>query len=301
MLFSLLWVPVTLVAALAQTARNLTQRSLIDAIGVIGATQVRFLYGLPFSLVFLAMICLFSGSRPPAANAGFLAFVTAGALSQIVATALMLAAMRERSFALTTTYTKTEPVQVALFGALVLGDALSPLKLAAVLIATAGVILMAWKPGEKLASAGLRPALLGIGAGAFFALAAIGFRGAILSMPLEANFLMRAGTTLVWGLAIQSAVLLTYLAVFDRKALTASFKAWKPSLQAGFLGAFASQFWFIGFSLTTAANVRTLALIEVLFAQIISRKLFTERQSPRELFGMALVVAGVALILLQAL
>ncbi|MGL5362502.1 MAG: DMT family transporter [Bosea sp. (in: a-proteobacteria)] len=301
MLFSLLWVPVTLVAALAQTARNLTQRSLIEAIGVIGATQVRFLYGLPFSIAFLALICLFSGVLPPSTNASFLAFVTAGALSQIVATALMLAAMRERSFALTTTYTKTEPVQVALFGALVLGDALSSLKLAAVLIATAGVILMAWKPGEKLASAGLRPALLGISAGAFFALAAIGFRGAILSLPLEASFLMRAGTTLVWGLAIQSAVLLAYLAAFDRQALTASFKAWKPSLQAGFLGAFASQFWFIGFSLTSAANVRTLALIEVLFAQLISRKLFTERQSPRELFGMVLVVIGVALILLQAL
>ncbi len=300
MLFSFLWVPVTLVAALAQTARNLTQRSLIDAIGVIGATQVRFLYGLPFSIVFLALICLFSGSTPPPANAGFLAFVLAGALSQIVATALMLAAMRERSFALTTTYTKTEPVQVALFGAVVLGDALSPLKLAAVLIATAGVILMAWKPGEKLQSGGLKPALLGISAGAFFALAAIGFRGAILSLPLEASFLMRAGTTLVWGLAIQSAVLLAYLTAFDRKALMASLGAWKPSLQAGFLGAFASQFWFIGFSLTSAANVRTLALIEVLFAQAISRKLFTERQSPRELIGMALVVAGVALILLQA-
>ena len=36
---------------------------------------------------------------------------------------------------------------------------------------------------------------------------------------------------------------------------------------AGFMGAFASQFWFLAFALTAAANVRTLALVEVLFAQ----------------------------------
>ncbi len=62
---------------------------------------------------------------------------------------------------------------------------------------------------------------------------------------------MRATTTLAWSLGVQTAILLAWLLVFDRKALVGSFRAWRPSLGAGFLGALASQFWFIGFALTT--------------------------------------------------
>lgn len=293
---SLLWIPVTLLAALLQTARNLTQRSLIDAIGVVGATQVRFLYGFPFSLLFLLGVCLAVGDMPPAPDLRFLAFAAWGSLTQIAATALMLAAMRERSFAVTTAYIKTEPVQVAVFGALLLGDALGPGKFASVLFATAGVILVSWKPGQKLAAAGLRPTLLGLAAGASFAFSAIGFRAAILSLP-EGGFVMRATTTLAWGLAISTVVLVAYMLVADRAALLASLRSWRKSLFAGFLGAAASQFWFIGFALTSAANVRTLALVEVPLAQLASRRVFSEGTSVREALGMAMIVAGVGALL----
>ena len=223
-----------------------------------------------------------------------------GALTQIAATALMLAAMRERSFAVTTAYTKTEPVQVALFGALLLGDALTPMKFLAIAIATAGVIVVSWKPGEKLTRAGLRPAVFGIVSGAFFALSAIGFRGGIQALP-EGSFLIRASTILVLGLGLQTLLLVIYMLVADRQALILSLKSWRRSLSAGFLGAAASQFWFIGFSLTTAANVRTLALIEVPLAQIASRKLFAEGTSRREMLGMAMIGGGVGLLLSLAL
>jgi drug/metabolite transporter (DMT)-like permease len=219
---------------------------------------------------------------------------------QIAATALMLAAMRERSFAVTTAYTKTEPVQVAIFGALLLGDALSPLKFLAIAIATCGVIVVSWKPGEKLTRAGLRPAVLGIVSGACFALSAIGFRGGIQALP-EGNFLIRASTILVLGLAMQTALLTLYMLVANRPALWLSLRNWRRSLSAGFLGAAASQFWFIGFSLTSAANVRTLGLIEVPLAQIASRRLFAEGTSRREILGMAMIVGGVGLLLLISL
>jgi len=293
---SLLWIPVTLVASLLQTARNLTQRSLTEAIGVVGATQVRFLFGLPFALVFLTLVCLASGRLPPAPDLRYLGFTLWGSVTQILATGLMLAAMRERSFAVTTAYTKTEPVQVALFGAFLLGDALSLPKFAAIVVATAGVVVMSWKRGEKLSAAGLRPAVLGIAAGASFALSAIGFRGGILALG-DGNFVLRASTTLVWGLVFSSLILAAYMAVADRRALRRSIENWRPSLAAGFLGAAASQFWFIGFSLTTAANVRTLALVEVPLAQIASRRIFSEGTSWRELTGMAMIVAGVGLLL----
>jgi drug/metabolite transporter (DMT)-like permease len=80
-----------------------------------------------------------------------------------------------------------------------------------------------------------------------------------------------------------------------------SLRNWRRSLSAGFLGAAASQCWFIGFSLTSAANVRTLALIEVPLAQIASRRIFSEGTSRRELAGMAMIVIGVGCLLMLSL
>ncbi|WP_420104240.1 DMT family transporter [Bosea sp. (in: a-proteobacteria)] len=296
MALGLLWIPATIAASLLQTARNLAQRSLTDVIGVVGATQVRFLFGLPFAMLFLSLACLALWTVPPAIGAASLGYAAWGALTQIAATALMLATMRERSFAVVTAYTKTEPVQVALFGALLLGDHLTPAKFLAIAIATVGVVIVSWRPGDRLTRAGLRPAVLGIVSGAFFAMSAIGYRGAIQSLP-EGGFLIRASTILVLGLALQTVLLTLYMLVANRQALMASLREWRRSLSAGFLGAAASQFWFIGFSLTSAANVRTLALIEVPLAQILSRKLFAEGTSRRELIGMAMIVGGVGLLM----
>jgi drug/metabolite transporter (DMT)-like permease len=291
-----LWIPATLAAAAAQTARNATQRTLTRTIGTVGATQVRFLYGFPFSLLFLMGVLSVTGEQLPAPQASFAAYLILGAVAQILATALMLAAMRERSFSVITALIKTEPVQTAIFGLALLGDPLTLPLLAAIVVATAGVVLMSVNPGAKASTLSAGPVVMGIGAGALFALAAIGFRGAILELP-SGSFLIRATTTLVWGLGVQTLILVLWLAMFDRAALWGSLKAWRPSLGAGFLGALASQFWFIGFSLTSAANVRTLALVEVLMAQAISRRLFRQETSARELLGMGLIIVGVVLLL----
>lgn len=294
---SLLWIPVTLAAAAAQTGRNATQRRLTEAIGTAGATQVRFLYGFPFALLALAGMRLATGDALPAPDAAFLAYALAGAVAQILATALMLSAMRERAFSVVTAYTKTEPVQVALFGFLILGDRLGAAAMLGIAIATSGVVLMAVRTGASLAASGLRPVLFGLASGAFFALAAIGFRGAILALP-DGSALIRATTTLAWSLGLQTALLLAWLGAFDRRALLASLSAWRASLAAGFLGALASQLWFVGFALTTAANVRTLALVEVLMAQAVAGRFMAQRTSRREKAGMGLILAGVALLLL---
>lgn len=293
----MLWIFATLTAAAAQTARNAMQSSLTASLGTIGATQVRFLYGFPFAVVFLVIVTVAAGEAPPAANVRFLAFTGAGAIAQIVGTALLLAAMRERSFSVATAFGKTEAVQVAVFGLLLLGDALTVLRAAAIVIATAGVFLIAVKPGEKWDAQSLRPALFGIASGGFYAIAAVGFRGGILALD-DGVFFVRATTTLVWSLGIQATLLGFWMFAFRRAALIKSFALWRQSLFAGFMGAFASQFWFLGFSLTSAANVRTLGLVEVLFAQAVSRRVFAEATSAREILGMALVVVGVGALLL---
>ncbi len=290
---SWLWALFTVIAAGAQTVRNATQRELTARLGTVGATHVRFLFGFPFALVFLAAVMPALGQELPRPPLAYWPWVIVGALAQIAATALMLAAMSERSFVVVYAYIKTEPVQAALFGLVFLGDVVTPGMAAAILIATTGVVVMALKPGTSM---DVRATLLGLAAGAMFALSAVGFRGAILSLELP-SFVMAATFTLVVGLAMQSVVLSLYLWLRNPDVLAAIVRAWRPSLFAGFMGALASQFWFLAFALATAASVRTLALVEVLFAQAISRFVFKQSTAPREAFGIVLIVIGVVLLL----
>jgi drug/metabolite transporter (DMT)-like permease len=291
---SWLWAVFTVIAAFSQTLRNAMQRELTVTLGTVGATHVRFLFGFPFVMVFLAGVLLATGTPLPRPGWLFWPWAILGAAAQIAATALMLAAMGERSFVVTIAYIKTEPIQVAIFGLIFLGDALTAPMMTAIIVATAGVVLMSRKKGGMVG--GIRPTLIGLASGGMFALSAIGFRGAILALALP-NYLMAATFTLAVGIAMQAVVLSLYLGLRSPAVLFAIVRAWKPSLSAGLAGAVASQFWFLAFALATAASVRTLALIEVLFAQLIARFAFGQRTSVREACGMVLVVAGVGLLL----
>lgn len=292
-----LWIFVTLGAAIAQTGRNAAQRGLTERLGTLGATNVRFLYGLPFACVFLALALWLTGSGVPALTPRALTFTALGAAAQIAATALMLQAMRTQGFGLVTAWLKIEPVLVALIGWAVLGEALTLPMLLAIAIAVAGVLVMTLKPGQgRSLLTDLRPASLGLLAGLCFGLSAIGFRGAITALP-EGSFLIRALTILAVTLALQTAALGAWLALNDRPALTGSTRAFLPSLAAGFLGALASAGWFTGFALTSAANVRTLALVEVVLALLLARFALGQRATTRQLVGIAILLVGVALLL----
>ena len=291
---SWLWAVFTLLAAAGQTARNAMQRELTTTLGTVGATHVRFLFGFPFALLFLAGVVFFSGAALPRPNLSYWPWLLVGALAQIAATALMLAAMGGRSFVVVVAYIKTEPIQVAIFGLIFLGDAVSLPMMIAIVIATAGVLVMSYKPGGMIG--GIKPTLVGLASGAMFALSAIGYRGAILSLGLP-SFVLAATFTVTVGLLMQAGLLTLYLAVRDRAVLTAIVRAWRPSLFAGFMGASASEFWFLAFALTSVANVRTLALVEVLFAQAISYFIFKQATTTREAAGMTLIVLGVLLLI----
>ena len=289
----MLWAVFTLIAAAAQTARNAMQRELTATLGTVGATHVRFLFGFPFALLFLFSLLAVTGDNLPTVPPVFWLWVIGGALGQIAATALMLSAMGERSFVVAYAYIKTEPVQVALFGLIFLGDKVTPLSGAAILIATVGVIVISLKP--RTGAGTMRSTLIGLAGGTMFALSAISYRGAILSLGLS-DFVLAATFTVTVGLVIQAALLSAFLALRDPEVLRAIARAWKPSLFAGFMGAFASEFWFLAFAINTAANVRTLALVEVLFAQGVTRFIFKQPTTQREGIGIVLVVIGVALL-----
>ena len=319
---SWLWALFTIAAAASQTARNALQRSLTERLGTLGATHVRFLYGLPFGILFLGIVASVAGLDGLVPSRAWLLWTVAGAVFQITATALMLAAMRERTFVVTIAYVKTEPVLIAGFGFLFLGEALGAQSLVAIGIATGGVLLMSLPAGFAKAPAAtgpdgapaqktgnpdgaaikgsgalqqLRPAMLGIASGAMFALSAVGFRGAIQGLG-DAPFYVRSTFTLTVALAIQTALLSAWLFMRNRQVLIEVFKAWRPSLAAGFSGALASQMWFLAFSIQTAAAVRTLGLVEILFAQAASRKLFAQSTTRREGVGIGLMLVGLVLL-----
>jgi drug/metabolite transporter (DMT)-like permease len=182
MLTPWLWAVFTVIAAFAQTLRNAMQRELTASLGTVGATHVRFLFGFPFALVFLAGVLAATGLSLPRPQWTFWPWVIDGAFAQVAATALMLAAMGERSFVVTIAYLKTEPIQVAVFGLVFLGDIVTWPMMTAIVVATAGVVLMSIKPGGMVG--GIRPTLIGLASGGMFALSAIGYRGAILSLGL---------------------------------------------------------------------------------------------------------------------
>src|SRR4051812_22568103 len=297
-----LWAPFVLAAALAQTARNAAQRALVAQAGTLGATLVRFLYGIPFAaLAVLVLHALPATSAPvPHFHGDYFFWLTLGALGQLAATACMLAAMKERNFVIGVAYSKTDALQVALFGTLFLRELPGWVTMLAMALATAGVLLLslpAQRAGGARDWAG-RAALFGLASGAGFALSAVGYRGAALQLPGTSAWLIGA-----WGVLfaqiLQTVLLGSWLAVKAPQALRATVTAWKISIVAGGTGALASVCWFTAFALTTAANVRTLGMVEVVFSYLVSRRLMREKLSGLEQGGLALVAAGLLCLGLQ--
>jgi drug/metabolite transporter (DMT)-like permease len=291
---NLLWAVYTVLGAMGQTARNAMQRELTQSLGPIGATHVRFLFGFPFALFFLAATTALSQVPLPHASGLFWVWIISGALTQIGGTALMLLTMTARSFVVTIAYLKTEPIFVAVLGLALLHDPLTLAMAAAILIATTGVVLISLRPGAG-GEGGFRPALLGLTSGGMFAISAVGYRGAILALHAS-NYVLGASCALSVGLVVQSALLSLYLAIRSPGVLRAIVRLWRPSLFAGFMGAIASEFWFLAFALASAASVRTLGLVDVLFAQVTSHVIFKQRTTPREAAGIVLLLAGAILL-----
>ena len=297
-----LWIPITIGAALAQTGRNAAQRHLTPLLGTLGATLVRFFYGLPFAILWLIAVTIVGDFGMPRATGAFAWWIVVSSTSQIGATALLLRVMAERNFALGTAYAKTEVIQVALFGLVFLGDPLTTGTLIAVLVATVGVMLLS--PIDRarplrtlLAGWTTRPALLGIASGALFGIAAVGYRGAALALQ-DTAFPMAAATTLVAAQALQTVLLGGWLLARNSEVVVRVCREWRKSLFAGLMGATASACWFTAMAIEPAAHVRTLALVEILFGYVIARRFFSERITRIEVVGMLLLMAGLVIVTL---
>ncbi len=300
-----LWVPVVLFATIAQTARNTAQRTLTQELGTLPATLVRFLYGMPFAALWLALLYWWPAQMPdvPHFSAAYLGWIALGALFQIAGTAFLLLAMTERNFAVAVTLSKTEVLQVALFASVLLHELPRPLALLAMVVATLGVLMLSLPPRGQLLSLSAwlsRPALYGLGCGASFAIASVGFRGGALALGAETPWLSGAWGVLI-AQALQTVGLGAWVAFKTDKGLAPLWPAWRLSLLAGNMGAAASLAWFTAYAMQGAAEVRTLGMVEVVFSYLVSRRLLIESFTRPEKVGMALMLVGLVLISLQGL
>jgi drug/metabolite transporter (DMT)-like permease len=298
-----LWLPIVLWAAVAQTARNAAQRSLVAQAGTLGATLARFLYGIPFAALWVAVLHAAPATAAPLPHfeLPYFGWLLLGALGQLAATAFLLSAMKERNFVVGVAYSKTDALQVALFGAVFLRELPGGWTLLAIALATAGVVMLSLPQKRDAVEGGAwtsRAAWFGLASGAGFALSAVGYRGAALQLPGTSAWLAGA-----WGVllaqTLQTVLLGSWLALRAPQALRATVTAWRVSTVAGAMGALASIGWFTAFALTTAANVRTLGMVEVVFSYLVSRRFLREKLARAEQRGLALVVIGLLALGMQ--
>lgn len=296
----MIWIPITVFAAFAQTVRNAAQRHLVAELGTLGATLVRFLYGVPFAVAWLGAVLLATALQVPPMGGEFFAWAAFGGVCQIVGTALLLRTMEERNFAVGVAYSKTEVVQVALFSLILLGDTLNARGMLAVAAGTFGVLLLAPANKERplrslVEGFTSRSALFGLACGACMALGTVAFRGATHALP-SPSFVLNAAVTLVVAQVLQTFLLGGWLWVRDRPVVMKTFAAWRPSLFAGLMGAAASAGWFTAFAIKPVTYVRTLGLVEMIFSYVVSRRFFREHLTRREITAIGLLALGVVLI-----
>ncbi len=289
-----LWVLLTLAAAFLQNLRSLLQKRLTGVLSSNGASYVRFCYALPFALIYVAVLIREQGL--PGTTPGFWAYCLAGSVAQLLASASLLSAFTLRSFAVSTALSKTEAVQAAVFGFVLLGDSLSAGAVAGLAVSLLGVLLLtsALRPADFLRSE--RGLLLGLLAGAGLAVAAVCFRGAAVALE-EGSAMLRAASALTVALIVQTVMMAAYLRLREPGELGRVGFAWRRGIWVGLFGVAASVGWFTAMALEAAALVRALGQVELLFALITSWLVFRERLRARELVGVALLLGGIYLLL----
>lgn len=299
-----LWIPITLAAAFVQNVRSAMQKHLKSMMGTTGATFVRFGFGVPFALLFLAILHFPLAMPLPAPNTIFALWVVVGGSAQIAGTALLVHLFSFRNFAVGTAYSRTEPAQAALFGLLFLGERISAGTLVAIAISVVGVMLISVARKaisvKSLFTSLVAPnALIGLGSGAMFGIAAVAYRAASLSLG-GPNFLMQAAATLCATIILQTIVMLVWMILREPAEIRRVLAAWKPSLIVGLAGATASFGWFTAMTLQQAAYVKVLGQVEMLFTFASTVFVFRETITRTETAGCALIVTGIVALVLFA-
>ena len=291
------WVAFSLASAFLQNLRTALQRSLTLRAGILGATYARFLYAVPWSVLLVAAL-VWGGAPLPRPTAAFAAWGLVGALAQIAATLLLLQVFSLRNFAVGNTFAKTETVQAALFGLLLLGDTIAALPLLGIFVSLLGILLLS---GERGLTGGVfnRATGLGLASGAGFALSGIAYRAAGLALEAE-GLMIRPAFTLACVTLAQALLMGAWLLVSAPQSLAAVLRHWPLAAPIGAAGMLASLGWFAAFALVPVALVKAVGQVELVFSWLTARFAFGERPSRRETLAICLVSGGILLLILTS-
>lgn len=289
-----LWIPITIAAAFLQNVRSMLQKRATGDLSVNGAAYTRFCFALPFVWVYL--VGLGAWSELPEPNIEFLAYCLVGGVAQILATAFLVASFTQGNFAVGTAFSKTEVLQTALFGLLLLGDTLTLDAAAGIAVSFLGVVILSFRGRLGMLLSGNRALLLGVLAGAGFGVAAVCYRAASLALP-DGGFLQRAGCTLAVTVTLQTLIMGSYLVLREPGELTRVARSWRSSIWVGLTGSTASAGWFTAMTLVSAGLVRAVGQVELLFTFAAAVWFFGERVTVREVLGSLLIILGILLLI----
>lgn len=296
-----LWIPVTLAAAIFQTLRFMLQKTLSTGqLSAAGATFARFAYSAPLIVTALAVYLLASGRSLPPLDGLFWLFAVIGGLSQILATLCVVLLFKQRNFAVGITFKKTEVIQTALVGFLVLGEAISWGAFGAILIGLLAVLLLSRTPGDTGAwwqHLTNRASALGLGSGVLFAFSAVSYRGASLELG-DLEPVLRAGITLAVVTSLQTLAMAAWLGWRDRAELRAVWDTRRVAVWVGLTSMGGSFCWFLAFTLQNAAYVKALGQVELMLSLLASVLFFREKITAREIAGMGLLGLSILALVL---
>ena len=298
-----LWIWVSLGAATAQTLRFMLQKHLKSTrLSTAGATFSRFIYSAPLVAVFFTIYLNVSGQSLPQTNARFWVFALGGGLAQILATLCVVALFAQRNFAVGITFKKTEVLQTAIVGLVVLGEALTRAGTFAIMLGFVALLLLSDPPegtftGPRWRRFFNRAAGLGLLSGVLFGFSAVGYRGASLGLE-GGNVALRAGFTLLVATTSQSSAMALWLLIRDRAQILAVFRAWRVAAFVGVTSMIGSYLWFVAFTLQTAAYVKAIGQFELILSVAASVLFFKEKITGRELAGIALLLISILILVL---
>ncbi|ABD56055.1 DMT family transporter [Jannaschia sp. CCS1] len=296
-----LWIAASIFAAFMQNLRFALQRHLkVTTLSTGGATWARFAFAVPFVALVLLIYKAASGQVWPAVGPGYWAYVGVGAIAQMTATACVVALFARRNFYVGITLKKSEVVLTALIGLVVLGEAVSGPVLIAIGVGFMGVLALSDPPKETGLPWGKRifnaASGFGLASGLLFGVSAVCYRGATLALE-GGDAPLRAAMALLTATLVQTTTLGLWLAIRERGQITAVLASWRISSLTGLTSMLGSMGWFIAFALQTAAYVKALGQIELLFTFLFSAFWLREKTSRNEVIGIALIIASLALIL----
>ena len=297
------WITLTLFAALMQSVRTAGQKELATTVSAVASTHVRYLFGLPFALIYLYIVLQTHADEHWQLGARFYVYASAAAVAQIIATACLVSVLAKRNFAVGTAYAKTEALITAVLAAVLFAEYLSAIAWFTILIGIVGVLMLnkslvlsdMFRGGLSLNNA----ATVGIASGVFFSFTSLFLRQASLS--LNVSPILSASITLAYMVCLQTLISGVWVWLEDKQQFKTLAGAKGLCTFVGITSVLGSIGWFTAMTMQFPALVKALGQIEFIFALILTGSVFKERNTRRELLGMFFIVASVVILMLSRL